>query len=123
YLIFDLLGECLASSHVSDDLGTLAARQAIEREHRHTGAPDPWWRELWPKRDYHQHTKCWHPINKEIEVLACRGITPMHVLPHRRPRLAHRQPFELRHLRLKRLLLALLGGEIEGRITVARWDR
>ena len=46
------------------------------------GAPDPWWRELRPERDDHQHAKRWHPINKEVEGLACGRVTPVHVLVH-----------------------------------------
>ena len=101
-------GQRLAAGHEGDHLGTLLARQAIEREHRHMRAPDPRRRELRPERDDHQHPKPWHPINDKVEGLACRRVTPMHVLPHHQDGLTCSQPLDLRHLGLKRLLLALL---------------
>ena len=37
--------------------------------------------------------------------------------------MTRRQSLELRHLGMERLFLALLRGEVQGRIAVARWDR
>ena len=71
----------------------------------------------------HEHTHRWQPIDQEIEGLASGGITPVHVFPHHQHRLTCGQTLKLRQLGVKCLLLALLRGEFNRRIPVARWDR
>ena len=122
-LVRDLLWQRLAAGYERDHLGALPAGQTIEREHRHMRAPDPGRRELWPEGEDHQYPQRGHPINEKVEELTRGGIAPVHVLPHHQHWLTRRQPFELRKLGVKRLLLALLGREIERRIAVARRNR
>src|SRR5215469_3894073 len=47
----------------------------------------------------------------------------MHVLPHHQHWPLRRQSFDLSQLRMKRLLLSLLGGEMERRVAIAYLDR
>ena len=47
----------------------------------------------------------------------------MNILEHHQNRLPRGQAFELRELRLKNPLLALLRAEVERRVAVASWDR
>ena len=87
------------------------------------GTPDPGRRELWPEGEDRQHPQRRRPVDEEVQQLARGGVAPMQVLPHHQHRLTCRQSLDLRHLGVKRLLLALLRGEIEGRIAFARRDR
>src|SRR5215468_8713750 len=86
-------------------------------------APDPGRRELRPEGEDHQHPQREYPIDEEVEDLARGGIAPVHVLPYHQHRLTRRKSLDLRQLGVKRLLLALLWSEVQGRIAVAGRDR
>jgi hypothetical protein len=63
-LVGNGLWQRLAASHIADHLGAVAARQAIEREHRHMRTPGPRCRELRPEGEDHQYPQTGRPIDE-----------------------------------------------------------
>jgi hypothetical protein len=87
------------------------------------GWPTPRWRKLRPEGDDRQDTQRWHLIHEQIEQLLRGGVAPVHVLVHHQHGLTRSQPFDVRHQRMKRLLFALLRGEVQRRVAVASRNR
>src|SRR5215469_8606280 len=76
-----------------------------------------------PEGEDHQHPQRGHQVDEEVEGLARGGVAPVHVLPHHQHGLPRCQSLDLRQLSVKRLLLALLRGEIERRGTVYEMEK
>src|SRR5215471_16018236 len=123
----DLVGNfprhTLAAGHVRDHLSELLWRQSAEAEQCHPRTANPSRRELRPEGDDRQDTQRWHPIDEQVERLPRRRVAPLHVLVHHQHGLSRSQSFDLRHLRMKRLLPALPRGEVRRRVAVASRNR
>jgi hypothetical protein len=84
---------------------------------------DPRWRKLRPEGDDRQDPQRGHPIDEQVQRLPRGGVAPVHVLVHHQHGLSRSQSFDPHRLRMKRLLLALLRGEVQRRVAVASRNR
>src|SRR5262249_6116124 len=106
-----------------DHLGALPRWQAAEAEQRHLRLTEPGPGELRPEGDDQQDWQAGDPIDRQVQPFARRGIDPMCIFEDEQHRLARRQSLYPHQECPKRLLLALLWGEVEWRVAVTRWQR